>query len=58
MQSFIISSVYRLPNTPVEVVLKIEKLIQLVDDESKEVYILGDLNCNSLEPTLQTTKKF
>ena len=56
-QSFIISCVYRPPNTHAEVFSKIERFIQLVDNESKEVYILGDLNCNLLEPTLSTTKK-
>jgi hypothetical protein len=40
-QSFIISYVYRPPNTPVEVFSKME-LIQLIDNENKEVYILGD----------------
>ena len=48
-RSFIISSVYRPPNTTVETFSKIEKLIQLVDNENKEVYILGDLNCNFLD---------
>ncbi len=28
-----------------------------MDNENKEVYILGDLNCNMLEPTLLSTKK-
>ena len=55
-QSFIISYVYRPPNTPVEVFSKME-LIQLIDNENKEVYILGDWNCNLLEPTLLTAKK-
>jgi hypothetical protein len=30
------------------------ELIQLIDNENKEVYILGDWNCNLLEPTLLT----
>jgi hypothetical protein len=42
-QSFIISSVYRPPNSKTEVFLKIERLIQLIDNENKEVYILGEL---------------
>jgi hypothetical protein len=33
------------------------ELIQLIDNENKEVYILGDWNCNLLEPTLLTAKK-
>jgi di/tripeptidase len=27
----------------------LEKLIKQIDDENKEMYILGDLNCNLLE---------
>ena len=56
-QSFIISSVYRPPNSKTEVFLKIERLIQLIDNENKEVYILGDLNINLLGPILSTGKK-
>ena len=56
-RSFIISSIYRPPSAPVEVFSKIEKLIDLMDNKNKEVYILGDLNCNMLEPTLLSTKK-
>ena len=56
-RSFIITSIYRPPSAPVEIFLKIEKLIELLDDKNKEVYILGDLNCNMLEPTLLPTKK-
>jgi hypothetical protein len=56
-QSFIISSVYSPPNSKTEVFLGIERLIQLIDNENKEVYILGDLNINLLEPNLSTGKK-
>ena len=45
-QSFIISTIYRPPNSKTEDLLKIERLIQLSDNENKEVYILGDLNIN------------
>ena len=55
--SFIISSIYRPLSAPIEVFSKIEKLIDLVDNKNNEVYILGDLNCNMLEPTLLSTKK-
>ena len=40
-----------------EVFTKIERLIKSIDDENKEFYILGDLNCNMLEPTMSTTKR-
>ena len=56
-RSFIMSSNYRPPSAPVEVFSKIEKLIDLVDNKNKEIYIFGDLNCNMLEPTLLSTKK-
>ena len=29
-----------------------------MDNKNKEVYILGDLNCNMFEPTLFSTRKF
>ena len=56
-RSFIISSIYRPPSAPVEIFSKIEKLIDLMDNKSKEVYILGDLNCNMFERTLFSTRK-
>ena len=56
-QSFIISSIYRPPSSTNEVFKKIEELIKLIDDESKELYIFGDLNCNMLQLNLSTTKK-
>ena len=54
--SFIFSSVYRPPNTTVENFSKIERLIRLVDNENKEVYMLGDLNCNLLDSNLSNVK--
>ena len=56
-RSFVILSIYRPPSAPIEVFSKFEKLIDLVDNKNKEVYILGDLNCNMLEPTLLSTRK-
>ena len=55
-QSFIVSSIYRPPCSPSEVFTKIERLIKSIHDDNKELYILGDLNCNMLEPSLSTTK--
>jgi hypothetical protein len=57
-KSFIFLSVYRPPNTTVETFSKIERLIQLVDNENKEVYMLGDLNCNLLDSNLSNVKMF
>ena len=42
--------------SPSEVFTKIERLIKSIDDDNKELYILGDLNCNMLEPSLSTNK--
>ena len=55
-KSFIILSVYRPPNTSVETFSKIEKLIQQVNNENKEFYLLGDLNCNLLDSSLSNVK--
>ena len=43
---FIICSVYRPPNSPTEFFDKYDALLQNIDRENKEIYILGDLNCN------------
>ena len=56
-QSFIVSSIYRPPCSPSEIFTKIENLIKSIDDECKEFYILGDLNCNMLQSTMSTTKR-
>ena len=55
-QSFIIVSIYILPCSTSEVFKKIKELIKLIDDESKELYIFGHLNCNMLQLNLSTTK--
>ena len=57
-QSFIISSIYRPPCSTNEVFKKIEELIKLIDDESKELYIFGDLNCNMLQLICPPLKSF
>jgi hypothetical protein len=49
-KSFLFSSVYRTPKSTVE------KLIELVDNENKEVYMLDDLNCNLLDSNLSNVK--
>ena len=46
---FIVTSICQPPNVPVEFFEHFEKLIKQIDDENKEMYILGDLNCNLLE---------
>ena len=46
---FIVTTIYRPPNAPAEFFDHFEKLIKQIDNENKEIYILGDLNCNLLE---------
>ena len=49
IKPFIVTTIYRPPNAPAEFFDLLEKLIKQTDDENKEIYILGDLNCNLLE---------
>ena len=46
---FFVTTIYRPPNATAEFFDHLEKLIKQIDDENKEMYILGDLNCNLLE---------
>ncbi len=46
---FIVTTIYRPPNATAEFFDHLEKLIKQIDDENKEMYILGDLNCNLFE---------
>ena len=46
---FFVSTIYRPPNAPAEFFDCFETLIKQIDDENKEMYILGDLNCNLLQ---------
>jgi exonuclease III len=41
---FIVTTIYRPPNANAEFFDHLEKLIKQIDDENKEMYILGDLN--------------
>jgi len=55
----LIASVYRPPNTSTEIFKKIEILMQNLDQENKEVIILGDFNCDILSSTISNhTRKF
>ena len=46
---FLVTTVYRPPSALSEFFDHFEKLIKAVDNENKELYILGDLNCNMLK---------
>ena len=54
---FIISTIYRPPSATVDIFSKIESLISTIDTEDKEIYVLGDLNCNLLDTTNFAAKK-
>jgi hypothetical protein len=47
--SFIVGTIYRPPSASVDSFAAIEKLVELIDDENKEFYLLGDLNANMLD---------
>ena len=48
---FIVSSIYKPPRAPVQIFDSIGRMIGQIDDEDKETYVLGDLNCNLLDQT-------
>ena len=43
---FIVGRWYKPPNSPQDIFRQFESLIDKVDSEQKEFYLLGDLNCN------------
>ena len=46
---FIASLIYKPPSAPVDISDNIERTIGQIDNEDKETFILGDLNCNLLD---------
>ena len=50
---FVIATVYIPPSTSVDTLIKVE---HEVDDEDKEFYIVGDLNCNMLDTYYEKAK--
>ena len=46
---FLVSTVYRPPNAPSEFFDHFENLTKVIDNENKEMYMLGDLNCDTLK---------
>ncbi len=55
-RNFIVASVYRPPNSTSEFFLTFEKMIKIIDDENRELHILGDLNCDMLTNIPNPTK--
>ena len=51
-RSFLVSTWYRPPQAPVESFRSFESIIDKIDAESKEFYLLGDLNCNLAKESL------
>jgi exonuclease III len=47
---FVVTTVYRPPSALSEFFDHFEKLIKAMDNENKEIYILGDFNCDLLRP--------
>ena len=46
--AFLVRTWYRPPNSPPERFNEFENVIDKIDAESKELYILGDVDCNLL----------
>ena len=46
---FLVTTVYRPPSASSEFFNHFEKLIKAIDNENKEMFILGDLNCDMLK---------
>ena len=46
---FLVSTVYRPPSAPAEFFDHFETLNKVIDNEDKEMYILKDLNCDTLK---------
>ena len=47
---FLVTTIYRPPNSTHDFFESFDKFIKMIDDENKEIYILGDLNCDMLKP--------
>ena len=54
---FIVASISRPPNATSEFFDHLGHLIKAVDDEHKEMHILGDLNCDLLNPVPDSATK-
>ena len=52
----LIVSVYRPPNTSIELFEKIEIVFQNLDNDRKEVIIVGDLNCDLISVSNYTKR--
>ncbi len=48
-QLFSVTTVYKPPNVSSDFFDHLEKLIKQIDDENKEIYLMGDVNCGLLK---------
>ena len=53
---FLFTTTYRPPNSTHDFFESFEKFIKMIDDENKEIYILGDLNCDMLKAEFEEDK--
>ena len=54
---FLVTTIYRPPNSTHDFFESFEKFIKMIDDENKEIYILGDLNCDMLKAESDSATK-
>ena len=52
---FLVTTVHRPPSATSKHFDHFEKLIKTIDNENKEMYILGELNCDLLKPNMNLT---
>ena len=50
-KSFLISTWYRPPNSSLDQLHKFENLVELIDATGLDFYLLGDINCDLLDPS-------
>ena len=54
VKPFLITTLYRPPNDPIDTLYRFENCLQLIDNDSKESIILGDVNYDFLPPSLSS----
>ena len=54
---FLVTTWYRPPNSPIDLLAKFENILRLIDIEEKESIIMGDLNCDLLHKDLDHMTK-
>ena len=55
---FMVVTIYRPPDAPNDFLTQFQSLIKAIENENKEIYILGDLNCDLIKQNVdQHTKK-